>query len=193
MDELRIIVAEDEAIIRADLREILQEHGCKVVGEAHDGIEALALTRAHRPDCVMMDIQMNGHDGLDAARVICDEGISAVVIVSAFSQEGLVHAAADAGVMAYLNKPFSNADIMSTLHVALSRFEQTKILAGQVDDLQERLETRKLTERAKGILMQGGLDEPTAFSRLQRMAMNERRSLKDVAEAVIMSDKMQNL
>lgn len=193
MNALRIVIAEDETIIRADLREILQEGGCQVVGEARNGIDALGLVRLHMPDCVMMDIQMDGYDGLDAARIICNEGLAPVVMVTAFSQKTLVEEAAEAGVMAYLTKPFSDADVMPALHVAISRFNQAKMLAEQVGDLRKRLETRKLVERAKGILMRDGLDEATAFSRLQHMAMNERTSLKSVAEALVLAEKMRSV
>lgn len=187
---MRIVIAEDEAIIRMDLREILQEHGCEVVGEAQCGAEALELVREKRPDCVFMDIQMRGRDGLDAARVICEEGLSAVVMLTAFSQETFVKEAAEAGVMAYVTKPFSEADIMPALHVACSRFEQTRALEAEVEGLQERLETRKMVERAKGILMREGMDEAEAFKRLQKSAMNARKPIKDIAAAVITSDEL---
>ncbi|RDB61825.1 response regulator [Gordonibacter sp. 28C] len=187
---MRIVIAEDEAIIRMDLREMLQEHGCEVVGEARSGAEALEAVRRMRPDCVFMDIQMNGRDGLDAARAVCEEGLAAVVVLTAFSQESFVKEAAEAGVMAYVTKPFSETDIMPALHVACSRFEQTRALAAEVSDLQERLETRKLVERAKGILMRDGLDEAEAYLRLQRSAMSSRTPLKEIAQAVVTADAL---
>lgn len=187
---MRVVIAEDEAIIRMDLREMLQEHGCEVVGEARCGADALEIVRATRPDCVFMDVQMKGCDGLDAARTICAEGLAPVVMLTAFSQDCFVQEAADAGVMAYISKPFSEADIMPALQVAVSRFGQMRHLETEVDDLQERLETRKAVERAKGILMRDGMNEPDAFSRLQKTAMNTRKTLKEVADAVIMADDL---
>lgn len=189
---MRVVIAEDEAIIRMDLREILQEHGCTVAAEARSGAEALDAVRRERPDCVFMDIQMNGRDGLDAARAICDEGLAAVVMLTAFSQESFVKEAVEAGVMAYVTKPFSEADIMPALHVACSRFGQARALADEVSDLQGRLETRKLVERAKGILMRDGLDEAEAFRRLQRSAMSSRTPLKDIAQAVVTADSLRS-
>lgn len=187
---MRVVIAEDEAIIRMDLRETLLENDCEVVAEARDGAEAVELVRRHAPDCVIMDIQMNGVDGLSAARTICSEQLAPVVMLTAFSQEGLVAEAADAGVMAYVTKPFSDSDIIPAIHIAISRFAEAKALAGEVSDLFERLETRKAVDRAKGILMSGGLSEPEAFERLQKMAMNRRKTLRAIAEAVILADEV---
>lgn len=187
---MRIAIAEDEAVIRMDLREMLEEHGHEVVAEARNGAEAVALVRALEPDCVIMDIQMDGVDGLSAAREICGEGLAAVIMLTAFSQQSLVEEAARAGVHAYVTKPFSDADIIPALSIATSRFEESKALAAEVDDLQDRLETRKLVDRAKGILMRQGMDESEAFSRLRSAAMSSRRTLKSVAEALIMADDL---
>lgn len=187
---MRVVIAEDEAIIRMDLRELLQAHGCDVVAEARCGADAVDIVRREKPDCVFMDVQMDGADGLEAARTICEEGICAVVMLTAFSQKAFVEEAAEAGVMAYVTKPFSEADIMPALHVACSRFEQTRTLASEVDDLHERLETRKVVDRAKGILMRGGMDEAEAFRRLQKAAMDGRITLKEVASAVITADEL---
>lgn len=189
----RIVIAEDEAIIRMDLREILQDNGCEVVAEAKSGPEAVEVVRATKPDCVFMDIQMLGgeRDGLDAARVICAEKIAPVIILTAFSQNTFVEDAAASGVMAYLSKPFSEGDIMPALGVACSRFEQGMALEREVDELSERLEARKVVERAKGIMMKNGLSEDEAFERLRKAAMNARKSLKDVAQAVILADSLQ--
>lgn len=189
-DVIRVVIAEDEAIIRMDLREMLQERGCEVVGEARCGADALEIVRSTRPDCVFMDIQMQGTDGLDASRVICAEKLAPVVMLTAFSQDHFVQEAAEAGVMAYLSKPFSESDIMPALQVAVSRFRQMRHLEEEVSDLEERLETRKSVERAKGILMRDGLNEPDAFSRLQKTAMNARKTLREVANAVIMADEL---
>lgn len=189
---MRVMIAEDEAIIRMDLKEILKENACDVVGMARSGEEAIDLARRLRPDCAFVDIQMQGCDGLEAARVICAENLCAVVILSAFSQESFVHQAAEAGVMAYVSKPFSEADIIPALHVAVSRFAQQQALASEVDDLQERLETRKVVERAKGLLMKEGLDEPEAFRRLQRTAMTSRKTLREVAEAYLLAYELRS-
>ncbi len=182
---MRVVIVEDEAIIRMDLREILQEHGCEIVGEAKTGSEALELVRKTRPDCVFMDIQMSGYDGLDAAKAICAENVSAVVMLTAFSQDAFVKEAAEVGVMAYLSKPFTEADIMPALRIAVSRFEQTCALATEVDDLEMRLQTRKVVEQAKGILMEAGMTEDEAFKRLRKVAMDERKPMGEIAQSVI--------
>lgn len=187
---MRVVLAEDEAIIRMDLREILESHGCQVVGEARCGVDAVDIARRERPDCVFMDVQMRGADGLDAARTICEEGLCAVVMLTAFSQSSFVEQAAEAGVMAYVTKPFSDSDVMPALYVACSRFEQAKALAAEVDDLRDRLETRKLVDRAKGILMRDGIGEAEAFRRLQKAAMDGRKTLGEVASAVITADEL---
>ncbi len=184
---MRVLIAEDEAIIRMDLREMLAEEGHEVVGEARDGAEAIAIAREARPDIVFMDIEMPGVNGLEAARVIGEEHIAPVVMVTAFSQAAYVEEAADAGAMAYLVKPFAKHDILPAMQVAVARHTQATILAEEVADLSERLETRKLLDRAKGSLMEKGLSEPEAFKRLQKLAMDKRMSLRDVAEAVILA------
>lgn len=186
---MRIVIAEDEALIRMDLREMLEEEGHDVVGEARDGAEAVALARAHRPDVVFMDISMPGTDGIEAASVIAREGLCAVVMVTAFSQASLVEQAAQAGAMGYVVKPFSRADIVPAMEVAVARFREAARLGKEVRDLTERLETRKVLDQAKGILMAGGLSEAEAFRRLQRLAMDKRKSLREVAEAVITADE----
>ena len=182
---MRVLIAEDEALIRMDLREMLEEDGHEVVGEARDGAEAIALARASSPDVVFMDVKMPHVDGIEAARTISAEAIAPVVMVTAFSQACLVEEAAQAGAMGYVVKPFTRNDIAPAMQVAVSRFGEMRLLAQQVDDLEERLETRKLLDRAKGLLMKGGLSEPGAFRRLQKLAMDKRKPLRDVAEAVI--------
>ena len=182
---MRVLIAEDEALIRMDLREMLEEEGHEVVGEARDGAEALTLARASRPDIVFMDVKMPNVNGIEAAAAIAAESIAPVVMVTAFSHASLVEEAARAGAMGYVVKPFSRNDIVPAMQVAVSRHAEMSLLAQQVGDLEERLETRKLLDRAKGLLMAGGLSEPEAFHRLQKLAMDKRKSLREVADAVI--------
>lgn len=184
---MRIVIAEDEALIRMDLREMLEEDGHEVVAEARNGVEAVALVAEKRPDVVFMDIEMPEMNGIDAACAINERALAPVVMVTAFSQTAYIERACGAGVMAYLVKPFSKADIMPAMQVAVSRFAETKALSEEVADLSERLEMRKLLERAKGVLMARGMSEPDAFRRLQKLAMDKRKPLKEVAEAVILA------
>ncbi|PKQ29672.1 MAG: response regulator [Actinobacteria bacterium HGW-Actinobacteria-10] len=186
---MRIVIAEDESLIRMDLREMLQEEGHQVVGEAHNGAEAVTLTRQLIPDLVFMDIEMPGVGGLEAAAVIGEEQLAPVVIVTAFSQASYVEEASRAGAMAYLLKPFTKADILPAMTIAASRFAETRALAEEVSDLNERLETRKAVDRAKGVLMGRGMSEPDAFRRLQKLAMDKRRSLREVADAVVLASE----
>ncbi len=182
---MRVLIAEDEALIRMDLREMLEEEGHEVVGEARDGAEAIALARTLRPDIIFMDISMPGTNGIEAAATIGVEAIAPVVMVTAFSQATLVEQAARAGAMGYVVKPFAASDILPAMTVAAARYAEAAQLAHEVDDLHDRLETRKLLDRAKGILMDKGLSEPEAFRRLQKLAMDKRKSLREVAEAVV--------
>jgi response regulator NasT len=186
---VRVLIAEDEALIRMDLREMLEEVGHAVVGEARDGAEAIALARELRPDVVFMDINMPGVNGIEAAAVLGEERIAPVVMVTAFSQVAYVRQATDAGAMAYVVKPFTANDVLPSMEVAVSRYAEASQLAEEVGDLKERLETRKAVDRAKGILMTRGMSEPQAFSRLQKVAMDKRRTLRDVAEAVILASE----
>ncbi len=187
MTPLRVLIAEDEALIRMDLREMIVEEGHDVVGEARNGDEAIALTRELRPDIVFMDVKMPGTDGLTAACVIADERIAPVVMVTAFSQSVYVEEACSAGAMAYIVKPFTKRDILPAMQIAVSRFAETRLLEGEVADLGERLETRKALDRAKGVLMSKGLTEPDAFKRLQKLAMDKRMGLRQVAEAIVLA------
>lgn len=184
---MRVLIAEDEALIRMDLREMLVEEGHEVVGEARDGAEAIALARELSPDVVFMDVKMPGTDGLTAARTIGEERLAPVVMVTAFSQQSYVDEATGAGAMAYLVKPFTKRDIVPAMTVAVSRFAESRALESEVDDLSERLETRKALDRAKGVLMAKGLTEPEAFRRLQKLAMDRRKPLRAVAEAVVLA------
>jgi response regulator NasT len=182
------VIAEDEALIRLDLAEMLRDEGYQVVGEASDGQEAVDLAESLRPDLVIMDVKMPRRDGIDAAAEIAAKRIAPIVILTAFSQRDLVEKARDAGAMAYLVKPFSISDLIPAIEVALSRFAEITELEREVADLGERLETRKLVERAKGLLQaRHAMTEPEAFSWMQRAAMDRRTSMKRVAEVVLES------
>jgi response regulator NasT len=186
---VRVLIAEDEALIRMDLREMLEEDGHEVVGEAGDGETAVAMAREFVPDIVFMDIEMPVMSGLDAACILGAEHVAPVVMVTAFSQTAYVERACDAGAMGYLVKPFSKADIVPAMQVAVSRFAESRQLADEVEDLNERLITRTVVERAKGVLIARGMSEPEAFRRLQKMAMDKRLTLKQVAEAVLLAEE----
>jgi AmiR/NasT family two-component response regulator len=184
---IRILVAEDEALIRMDLVEMLNEAGYEVVAEAADGAEAIELAQLHKPDLAILDVKMPVLDGISAAEKIIT--ITPVLMLTAFSQRELVERARDAGVMAYVVKPFSIGDLVPAIEIAISRHLQMRSLADEVADLHERLETRKLIDRAKGILMQAlNLSEPESFSWIQRAAMDRRMTMKEVAQAVISPD-----
>ena len=184
---IRILVAEDEALIRMDLVEMLNEAGYEVVAEASDGAQAIELAQLHKPDLAILDVKMPILDGISAAEKIIS--IAPVLMLTAFSQRELVERARDAGVMAYVVKPFSIGDLVPAIEIAISRHLQMRSLADEVADLHERLETRKTIDRAKGILMQAlNLSEPEAFSWIQRAAMDRRLTMKQVAEAVISPD-----
>ena len=182
----RVVIAEDEALIRLDLAEMLAEEGYDVVGQAGDGERAIELAEELRPDLVMLDVKMPRLDGISAAERIAEQRIAPVVILTAFSQRDLVERARDAGAMAYLVKPFNKVDLMPAIEMAVSRFAELQMLESEVADLTERLETRKLVERAKSVLQkQLELSEPDAFRWIQKTAMDLRLSMKQVAEGVI--------
>ncbi|MBK9181306.1 MAG: response regulator [Acidimicrobiales bacterium] len=186
---VRVVIAEDEAIIRLDLKETLEEEGYEVVGETGRGDEAVRLVRDLRPDLVILDLKMPGVDGLTAAREIAGERLAAVLVLTAFSQRDLIEQARDAGALAYLVKPFQRAELVPAIEVALGRFREIVALAGEVADLEDRLETRKLVDRAKGLLMdRHGLDESGAFSFVQKTAMRQRVTMRSVAEQIIAGD-----
>jgi AmiR/NasT family two-component response regulator len=181
---VRILVAEDEALIRMDLVEMLQEAGYEVIAQATNGEEAIALATEHQPDLAILDVKMPVLDGISAAEKIIS--IAPVLMLTAFSQRELIDRARDAGVMAYVVKPFTIGDLVPAIEIAISRHTQMKSLADEVADLHERLETRKMIDRAKGILMKAlNLSEPEAFSWIQRAAMDRRLTMKEVANAVI--------
>ncbi|USI88559.1 ANTAR domain-containing response regulator [Rhodococcus pyridinivorans] len=182
----RVVVAEDEALIRLDLVEMLREEGYEVVGEAGDGQRAVELAEELRPDLVIMDVKMPRRDGIDAASEIAQRRIAPVVILTAFSQRELVERARDAGAMAYLVKPFSKSDLVPAIEVAVSRFSELRELEREVQGLNERFETRKLVDRAKGLLMEKhAMTEPEAFRWIQRAAMDRRTTMKQVAVVVL--------
>jgi response regulator NasT len=183
---IRVVIAEDEAIIRLDLKESLEEEGYEVVGEAGRGDQAIDLVRELRPDLVMLDIKMPVMDGLTAARTIAAERICAVLMLTAFSQREIIEEARDAGALAYLVKPFQKNDLIPAIEVAIGRFRELQALDGEVDALGEQLESRKLVDRAKGILMdECGYKEQDAFTFIQRTAMSDRCRMRDVADRII--------
>ena len=185
-DPIRVLIAEDEALIRLDLKEMLEEEGYTVVAEVGDGQQAVDRAEELRPDLVILDIQMPVLDGLAAAERIASSRIAPVIVLTAFSQRELVERARDAGAMAYLLKPFSKNDLVPAIEVARGRFAEMAALDGEVRNLEERLETRKVVERAKGRLMADhAMTEADAFRWIQRTAMNQRTSMKALAEAVL--------
>ncbi len=183
---LRILLAEDEALIRLDLAEMLEEAGYDVVGQAADGEQAVALAESTRPDLVIMDVKMPVMDGLSAAEAIGEKRICPVIMLTAFSQKELVERARDAGVMAYIVKPFTVSDVTPAIEVAISRWAQMTSLEAEIADLGERLETRKAVERAKGVLMKKlKISEADAFRWIQKTAMDRRMGMREVADAVV--------
>jgi AmiR/NasT family two-component response regulator len=182
----RVLIAEDEALIRLDLKEMLEESGYEVVGEASDGQQAVTLAETLRPDLVILDVKMPGLDGISAAEQITEAALAPVIMLTAFSQRELVERAADAGAMAYLVKPFDKGDLVPAIEVAISRYQQLRALADEVGDLSERLETRKLLDRAKGKLQYDqGMSEPDAFRWIQKTSMDRRSTMREVAEAIL--------
>ncbi|WP_430866847.1 ANTAR domain-containing response regulator [Demequina aurantiaca] len=182
----RAIVAEDEALIRMDIVETLIEGGYDVVGEAANGEEAVALAKEHKPDVIVMDIKMPVMDGITAAEHIAQDRLAPVVLLTAFSQKELVERARDAGAMAYVVKPFTPGDLLPAVEIAASRFVEIRALENEIADINDRMETRKLVERAKGLLMETmKLNEPESFRWIQKTSMDRRLTMKEVAEAVV--------
>ncbi len=191
MERTRVIIADDESLIRMDLREMLTNLGYLVVGEAGDGRSAVNLAREVRPDIVIMDVKMPDMDGIEAARLLTEERIAPVLLLSAYSQQELVQRARQAGVAGYLVKPFRESDLTPAIEVVLARFSEFRALEREVASLGDALETRKLVDRAKGILMDTqGLNENDAFRRIQKMSMNNRKSMRSVAEAIILAHQV---
>jgi response regulator NasT len=185
-----VVIAEDEALIRLDLKEMLEEAGYQVVGEAADGQQAIDLTESLRPDLVILDVKMPGLDGISAAEQIVATATAPVIMLTAFSQRELVERAAEAGAMAYLVKPFDESDLVPAIEVAISRHQQLLALVSEVSDLTERLETRKLLDRAKATLQsEHHMTEPAAFRWIQKTSMDRRSSMRAVAEAIVAGDR----
>lgn len=193
MTQTRIVIAEDEPIGRMDLREMLGNLGYQVVGEAADGRAALDLARSLRPDLVVMDIKMPEMDGITAARILTEEHIAPVLLVTAYSDRELVDGATDAGVLAYVAKPINEAQLVPAVEVALARFREFRALEKELGDARNTLETRKVVERAKGILMDRlGIKEEEAFRRIQKQSMDTRKTMREVAEAVLLTRQLES-
>lgn len=186
MEPLRIVIADNESIIRMDLKEILEEAGHTVVGEATDGRKAIELVRKYHPELVIMDIKMPEMDGITAAKIISNEKLAPVLLLTAFSQKEIVEKAKDSGVLAYLVKPVKEANLFPAIEIAISRFQEFTELERELDEVKRSLESRKILDRAKGILMQvHNLSENEAYRRIQQYSMSKRKSIREVAEAII--------
>ena len=193
MHKLRIVIADDEPIILLDLRQMLEELGMSVVGEASDGAQAVEKARTLKPDLAILDVKMPTMDGIEAARILHEERLAPVILLTAYSDRELIQRAKQAGVYGYIVKPFKQADLTPAIEVALARYQEARELEQQVDDLKETLETRKIIERAKGILMDTyGLREQEAYRRIQVQSMNTRKSMREIAEAIIIAHTLQN-
>ena len=185
-EKVRVVIAEDEAIIRLDLKETLQDEGYEVVGDTGRGDVAVDMVLELKPDVAILDIKMPGLDGIEAARRICSIGDTAVVILTAFSQRDLIEAAVEAGALAYLVKPFKRSDLLPAVEIARSRHRELRAMTDHAASLAERLETRKIIDRAKGLLMdRDGLSEASAFAYLQQQAMHTRRTMRALAEELV--------
>ncbi|MBN1641991.1 MAG: response regulator [Anaerolineae bacterium] len=189
MERTRVIIADDESLVRVDLREALTELGYLVVGEVGDGASAVSMARELDPDVLVMDIKMPGMDGIEAARILTEEKIAPVILLTAYSQRDLIERAKESGVVGYLVKPFRETDLTPAIELALARFAEFRTLQEEVGNLTEALETRKKVEKAKGILMEKqGMSEAEAFRKIQKMSMNTRKPMKEVAEAIILAN-----
>ncbi|NWJ48540.1 MAG: response regulator [Chloroflexi bacterium] len=191
LNQTRVVIADDESIIRMDLKEMLSVLGYQVVGEAGDGKQAVSLAREFKPDLVIMDIKMPEMDGITAAKILTEERIAPVLLLTAYSQQELVAGAREAGVIGYIVKPFRQDELQPAIEVALSRFREFCDLEKEIGDLRETLEARKVIERAKGVLMdQYGLKEADAFRRIQKLSMDTRKSMKEIAEAILLAREL---
>jgi len=188
----RIIIAEDDSVIRMDLKEELQRQGYLVVGDAGAGQSAVNLARELRPDLVVMDIRMPEMDGISAAEILTREKLSPVVLLTAYSDQELIDRARNAGVVHYVTKPWRASDLRPAIEIALSRFQEFRVMETKVRDLEDHLATRKVVEKAKGVLMEKhGISEQEAFRRIQKASMNNRKSMKDVAEAILLAEELE--
>jgi response regulator NasT len=187
----RIIIAEDDTLIRIDLKEELQRQGYLVVGDVGDGLSAVNLSRELRPDLVVMDIRMPEMDGIEAAEILTREKLAPVVLLTAFSDEELIQRAREVGVIHYVTKPWRSSDLKPAIEIALSRFQEFRAIESRVKDLEDSLATRKVVEKAKGVLMeQYKISEQDAFRRIQKASMNNRKSMKEVAEAILLAEEL---
>lgn len=190
--QLRLVIADDESIIRMNLKETLVGLGYLVIGEAGDGVSVINLARELRPDLVVMDIKMPKLDGIQAAKVLTEERIAPVLLLTAYSDRELVDRAREAGVVSYVVKPFRDAELLPAIEIALARYGEFREMDKQIDDLKESLETRKLVDRAKGILMDTqGLKEQEAFRKIQQLSMNSRKSMREVAQAILLTSQIE--
>ena len=191
MQSLRVVIADDESIIRLDLKETLQRMGHTVVAEAGDGRSAIEMVRREKPDLVVLDVKMPEMDGIDAAKEISNARLAPVVLLTAYSQQDLVRRAMEAGVFGYVVKPFTESDLMPAIGVAIARFEEFSTISSQAESLSQALETRKIVDRAKGVLMdRHGLSEQEAFRRIQQQSMHTRRPMKEIAEAILIASQV---
>jgi AmiR/NasT family two-component response regulator len=191
VDKLRVVIADDESIIRLDLRETLQRMGHLVVAEAGDGRAAVELVRQHRPDLAILDVKMPELDGVEAAKEIAKDRLAPVLLLTAYSQQELVKRAMDAGVFGYVVKPFTESELLPAMGVAIARFGEFNAISAEAESLSTALETRKVVDRAKGLLMdRHGLKEQDAFRRIQQQSMNSRKSMREIAEAIIIAHEV---
>ncbi len=191
MEQLRIVIADDESIIRMDLAETLQRMGHIVIAESGDGKTAVEQVRNYHPDLVILDVKMPGMDGVDAAAAISRERLAPVLLLTAYSQQELVRRAMGAGVFAYVVKPFTESDLLPAMGIAIARFKEFSDIAAEAASLSGALETRKIVDRAKGVLMdKHGLPEREAFRRIQQQSMNSRKSMRDIAEAILIASEV---
>ena len=192
MGQTRVVIADDESIIRMDLKEMLTGLGYLVVGEAGDGLSAVNLGRELKPDLGIMDIKMPDLDGIAAAKILTEEKIAPVLLLTAFSQTELIDGAKEAGVVGYIVKPFRESELVPAIEIALSRFKEFRVLEKEAQSLRDTLETRKLVERAKGILMDTqSLKEAEAFRKIQKLSMNTRKSMREIAEAILLAHEVE--
>jgi AmiR/NasT family two-component response regulator len=190
---IRVLIAEDEPIVRMDIKEILEGQGYEVVGEASDGQVAIELARKLKPDVIIMDIRMPNLDGIEAAKILTQEEIAPIIFLTAYSDKELVEKAKEVGVISYIVKPFKESDLFPAIEIAIARFKEFQLLRKEVEDLKDALETRKLVDRAKGLLMdREGLKEHEAFRLIQKASMDKRKPMKEIAQAIILAYELKD-